>query len=285
MSSTSIITVLDPGVLTTVQDEGRPGFAHLGVPRAGALDVPAAALANRIVGNGPSAAVLETVLGGLRLRSDTGVWIAVTGAPVPLSIDGRPRGVQVPEWVPAGAEVSLGTPDRGVRSYVAVAGGFAVPEVLGSRSTDTLSGVGPPPLVTGQELPVGASVGEIRAHDTPRGPAVGPLRLLPGPRRDWFADSALDVLCAGPYSVLAESNRVGLRLTGERLPRVRDGELASEGMVFGAIQVPPDGMPVVLLNDHPVTGGYPVIAVVEPGDLWQCAQLRPGEAVRFTHRR
>jgi len=266
-----MIEVLETGPLVTVQDRGRFGYAHLGVPRAGALDAPAAALANRVVGNGPGAAVLEVLLGGLVLRTDAGCWVAVTGAA------GRGRA----EWLPAGAELRIDRPATGLRSYVAVAGGIAVEPVLGSRSTDTLAWVGPPRVVAGARLPVGEPAREPAAFDTPRPPRTGPLRLVPGPRDDWFTDDALGVLCGSPYLVDADSNRVGMRLDGPPLTRRRDGELPSEGMVLGAVQVPPTGRPVVLLADHPPTGGYPVIGVVHPDDLWQCAQLRPGEQVTF----
>ena len=274
--------VLDAGPLTTVQDRGRPGHAHLGVPRAGVLDPPAAALANRLVGNPPDAAVLEVTLGGLQLRAGGGRWVAVTGAAGPVWVDGAARGHDRPEWVPGGSVLRVGTPLTGVRSYVAVAGGIVVAPVLGSRSTDTLAWVGPPRVETGAELPVGEPGGDPRALDTPRPPRAGPLRLTPGPRDDWFVDGAVDVLCGAAYTVAAESNRVGLRLTGPVLERSRPGELASEGLVVGAVQVPPSGQPVVFLADHPVTGGYPVIGVVDEDDLWQCAQLRPGDDVRFT---
>jgi len=273
------LEVVAAGVATTVQDLGRPGFAHLGVPRSGALDRPAAALANRLVGNSVDAAVLEVTLGGLALRTDAGCWVAVTGAAVPISVGGRPGAYAEAQWLPAGATLALGTPASGVRSYVAVAGGIAVDPVLGSRSTDTLSGIGPAPLVAGAVLPVGAGRSPVALDTPPRREADG-LRLHPGPRPEWFASDALDRLCGGRWTVLPASDRVGLRLTGEPLVR-RDGELASEGMVLGAVQVPPDGQPVVFLADHPTTGGYPVVAVVDPADLWQCAQLRPGEVISF----
>ena len=153
--------------------------------------------------------------------------------------------------------------------------------MLGSRSTDTLAWVGPPRVEDGSTLPVGTPAGPPAAVDTPRPPVRGPLRVAPGPRADWFAGDALARLCATPYVVTEESNRVGLRLDGDPPERVRDGELPSEGMVLGAVQVPPGGQPVVLLADHPPTGGYPVLAVVHPDDLWQCGQLRPGEELRF----
>jgi biotin-dependent carboxylase-like uncharacterized protein len=276
-----VITVERSGALATVQDRGRTGFAHLGVPRAGPLDRPAATLANRLVGNGPDAALLEVTWGGLELTSEAGVWVAVTGAPTPVDVDGAERGRDRAEWVPAGGRLRLGAPPTGVRSYVAVAGGVDVAPVLGSRSTDTLAWVGPPRVVDGTRLPVGAPGGPPAPLDTPRPPLPGPLRLTPGPRADWFAADALDRLCSAPYAVGAASNRVGLRLEGEPAARVRDDELSSEGMVLGAVQVPPDGQPVVLLADHPPTGGYPVLAVVHPDDLWQCGQARPGEQLWF----
>jgi len=275
------LTVELAGPLTTVQDRGRTGLAHLGVPRAGPLDRPAAELANRLVGNGADAALLEVTWGGLELTTDHGVWLAVTGADVPVEVDGSERGRDGAEWLPAGGRLRLGSSARGVRSYVAVAGGIDVPPVLGSRSTDTLAWVGPPRVADGSTLPVGTPAAPPAALDTPRPPAPGPLRVSPGPRADWFGGNAIERLCAAPYVVTADSNRVGLRLEGDPPPRLRDDELPSEGMVLGAVQVPPGGQPVVLLADHPTTGGYPVLAVVHPDDLWQCGQLRPGEELRF----
>ena len=269
------------GSLTTVQDRGRRGLAHLGVPRAGPLDAPAAELANRLVGNGVDAALLEVTWGGLEVTADDGVWVAVTGAPVALEIDGAERGCDRAEWVPAGGRLRLGAPRAGVRTYVALAGGIAVDPVLGSRATDTLAWVGPPRVEDGAELPIGAAVAPPAPLDTPPPRRAGPLRVWPGPRADWFTADALERLCATAYVVGEESNRIGLRLDGGAPARVRDDELPSEGMVLGAVQVPPGGQPVVLLADHPPTGGYPVLAVVDPDDLWMCAQLRPGDELRF----
>lgn len=275
------LSVHRAGPLTTVQDRGRVGLAHLGVPRAGALDAPAAALANRLVGNGPDAAVLEATGGGLEVSASVGRWVAVTGAEVPVSVDGAARSWGRAEWLPAGARLRLGTPTSGVRAYVAVGGGLDVPRVLGSRSTDTLAWVGPPRVLDGAELPLGVPTGSPATTDVPPPRRPGPLRVAPGPRADWFAPDALSRLCAVPWTVAADSDRVGLRLDGEAPRRVREGELPSEGMVLGAVQVPPGGQPVVLLADHPTTGGYPVLAVVRSEDLWRCAQARPGGVLRF----
>jgi len=280
------LTIDDAGPLLSVQDAGRPGWAHLGVPRAGALDRPAADLANRLVGNSAATAVLETTLGGATLTVSGAAVLAVTGAEASVRVDGRPVAFAAPFAVPAGASVSVGRAVRGVRSYVAVAGGVAPEEVLGSRSTDTLAQVGPGLLHDGDVVPLGDPVGRPAASDLgeARGfgrPAVLGLHL--GPRDDWFAD-ALATLTSSTYTVTGEANRVGLRLEGPRLARAREGELSSEGIVLGAVQVPPSGQPLVFLHDHPTTGGYPVVGVVDPADLWQCAQLRPGEQVRFSRR-
>jgi biotin-dependent carboxylase-like uncharacterized protein len=275
------LTIRSVGTSVLVQDLGRPGWAHLGVPRAGALDGPAAALANRLAGNGDDAACLEVLLGGLATTTDHGVWVAVTGARCEVRIDGRPRDFAAAVWWPAGAELVLGTPDTGLRSYLAVAGGIVVEPVLGSRSTDTLAWVGPPAVVAGAVLPFGTTSGSPAPLDTPRPPVAGPLRIRVGPRADRVDGDVLDLLCRTSYTVSPDSDRIGLRLDGDPLPRTTTDEVASEGMVLGAVQLPPDGRPVVFLADHPTTGGYPVVAVVEEEDLWQCAQLRPGEPVRF----
>jgi len=274
------------GPLTTVQDTGRPGYAALGVPRSGALDRPAAALAARLVGLPPRAAVLEVTLGGLRLAAPPRpCWVAVTGARAPVTADGRARPHAEAFWWATGP-LELGAPADGVRSYVALGGGLEVAPVLGSRSTDVLAGLGPAPLAPGDVLPVGDAPGTPVAVDVAGVRRPGLLRLHPGPRADWV-DDALERLCRARWRVLPASNRVGLRLTpeDEALPRAAayaGAELPSEGMVLGAVQVPPDGGAVVFLSDHPTTGGYPVVAVVDETDLWQAAQARPGERVGFT---
>jgi len=280
---TRALRVIAPGPLTTVQDGGRPGWAHLGVPPSGWLDPDAATLANRLVGNDEHAAVLECLLGGVTLEATAAVSLAVTGGHCPVRVGARaaPHGAAVA--VPAGATVSLGRVTSGLRCWVAVAGGIVVDPVLGSRATDTLSGLGPPVLRAGTSLPVGAATGTPSVgHAVPpaaRGPAV--LRCTPGPRAGWFTAEAARTLAGATYAVHPDSDRVGLRLTGPPLERLVTDELPSEGIVLGAVQVPAAGRPVVFLRDHPTTGGYPVIAVVHPDDLGRCAQLRPGDAVRF----
>ncbi|WP_106401914.1 5-oxoprolinase subunit C family protein [Actinocorallia populi] len=279
-----MIEVLRPGPLATVQDLGRPGLAELGVPVSGAADAAALTLANRLVGNPEGAAALELTLGGARLRFARPSWVALTGAPAPWTLDGRPSPVNAPCFVPAGATVDVGVPARGLRTYLAVRGGIAVEPVLGSRATDLLSGLGPAPLAAGDRLPVGEAAGEFPEVDVapvPGPPADPVLHVVPGPRDDWFAPGALALLTGSPYEVTSQSNRVGVRLAGPVLPRTREGELPSEGMVTGALQIPPNGLPILFLTDHPTTGGYPVLAVVTTPDLPLAAQLRPGDHVRF----
>ncbi|HEY8979023.1 MAG TPA: biotin-dependent carboxyltransferase family protein [Streptomyces sp.] len=278
------LAVVRAGALTTLQDQGRPGHAHLGVPHSGALDPGTAALVNRLVGNPPSAAVLETTLDGCALRPRCPVTVAVSGAPCPVTVDGRPAPWGAPVHVPAGALLEVGAATAGLRSYVAVSGGFLVEPVLGSRSTDLLSGLGPAPLANGTVLPLGSpSPPSARVDTAPRQapPAELVLRVTPGPRADWFTPEALRTFTTRAYRVSPASNRIGLRTEGPVLERARTGELPSEGMVLGAVQVPPDGHPVVFLADHPTTGGYPVIAVVRAGDLAAAAQAVPGIPVRF----
>ncbi|WP_131738090.1 biotin-dependent carboxyltransferase family protein [Actinomadura roseirufa] len=280
-----MIEVIRPGPLATVQDLGRPGHAHLGVPRSGAADERALRLANRLVGNPEGAACVEFTLGGATLRFDSPAWIAVTGAPAFLRVDGRGSGAHAPCHVPAGAAVELGTPPSGLRSYLAVRGGLMVGRVLGSRSTDVLSGLGPAALTSGDRLPVGGTEGlddiTVDLAPAPPLPASPVLRILPGPRDDWFGPDAITALTSTPYTVTPETNRVGIRLDGAPLARTREGELSSEGMVTGAVQVPPSGLPIVFLADHPTTGGYPVIGVLASAEVPRAAQLRPGQTVRF----
>ncbi|OQR59329.1 allophanate hydrolase [Streptomyces maremycinicus] len=278
------VSVVRAGALTTVQDRGRPGHAHLGVPRSGALDAPAAALVNRLVGDRPDAAVLETTLTGCALRPRSDVTVAVGGAPCRVTVDGGPVAWGAPVRVPAGALLDIGPAVSGVRTYVALAGGVIVEPVLGSRSTDLLSGLGPAPLTDGTVLPLGPERvphARVDVAPQPAPPAELVLRVTLGPRDDWFTQEALRVFASRTFLVSSASNRIGLRTQGPALERSRDGELASEGMVLGAVQVPPAGRPVVFLADHPTTGGYPVIGVVRTGDLAAAAQAAPGTPVRF----
>ncbi|MDL9938022.1 biotin-dependent carboxyltransferase family protein [Gordonia sp. ABSL1-1] len=287
------LQVLSTGPLATVQDSGRPGFAHLGVPHSGAADRTSFGLANRLVGNRESAAAIEVTLGGLRLRADADILVAVTGALTTVSVNGSPVGLAVGTTLRAGDELSVGTPRQGCRNYVAIRGGVDVPPTLGSRSTDTLSGLGPMPLRAGDELPVGAEVDDWPAIAA--APADGTihqvtvLRYSPGPRAGHADDPEL--LRRGLWQVGADSNRVGIRLArradsefGALRHRLDAAELRSEGIAHGSVQLPPGGNPVIFLADHPVTGGYPVIAVLDAAAADLAAQLTPGSTVRFRNR-
>ncbi len=295
---TRTVETLQPGPLTTIQDAGRPGRGHLGVPRSGAADSASLRLANALVGNEAGAAGLEVTLGRLGLRLHCDALLAVAGAPALARVlppDGA--GYDPPHGsafaVPAGSVVRLGSPGTGLRSYVAVDGGIDIAPVLGSRSADLLSGLGPAPLRAGDVLPLGpawagASGSELmapRGDEAPVPPGPGAeveLRAVAGPRDDWFTVQACDALTRASYQVTAASNRTGLRLAGPRLLRTNRAELPSEGVALGSLQVSHDGQPILLLADHPTTGGYPVIAVVCAADVDRAAQLRPGNRVRFS---
>jgi len=267
------IVVLEPGLLTTVQDRGRPGFAHLGVPPAGAADPTAYELGNRMVGNPPGAAVLEATLVGPALRFDRTATIALTGATEPRL-----------ETVAPGDVLEVGRSVEGARIYVCIRGGIELAPTLGSRSTDLLTGLGPAPLAAGDILHLGPEPADrprpeaVPGHGLPGTPT---LRVVPGPRADWFAASALATLSSAAWRVSSSSNRVGIRLEGPTLERARHDELLSEGLVTGSLQVPASGQPILLMQDHPTTGGYPVIGVVRSDDIWRAGQLAPRQHVRF----
>ncbi len=297
---TGALEVVRTGPLSLFQDLGRSGLADVGVGRSGAADRSSYLAANRLLGNADNAVAIECVLGGLSLRAMSDVRVAVTGASPPITVDGEPIRYGSPVGLAAGQVIKLGTPKSGLRSYLAVGGGFAVPPVLGSGSTDTLSGLGPKPLQRGDLLRVGAIAEPAKegAAQRDKRPAVAEcgvpesgvvtLRAVLGPRDDWF-DSAAD-LAVGQWVVSPNSNRVGIRLDrpdgppGQDAPMLRrkdSRELPSEGLALGSVQVPPSGQPVLFLADHPVTGGYPVIAVVLQDDVDLAAQVRPGQLLRF----
>lgn len=277
--------MLAPGPLATVQDLGRPGQAHLGVGTSGACDRASLRRANRLVGNPEVAAGLEITLGGAGLRARGRLVVALTGAHGPVLVDDVPVAMDAPLEVHDGAVLRVETPGAGLRTYLAVQGGLDVAVVLGSRASDLLAGLGRPPLVAGDVIPVGAQaqgwapVDVAPGRHLPHGEVV--LRVVLGPHESWFTGEAVHRLGATTYEVTSQSNRIGLRLAGAALERARADELPSEGLLPGAVQVPPSGRPMVLLADHPATGGYPVIAVVRDADLDLAGQLRPGQRVRL----
>lgn len=280
------ILLLRSGPLALVQDRGRPGLAHLGVGAAGAMDREALALANRLVGNDPDAAGIELLLGGAELEADAPLWFAVAGAWGEVTAGGRPVEPHTATLLGTGERLVFPLAGRGIRYYLAVRGGIDFPPVLGSRSRDTLAGLGPEPLRGGEVVPVGPepptpipSVDVVPIDAPPEGTVT--LDVRPGPRRAWFSEESWDALLHRDWQVSSRSDRSGVRLEGPALERTDARELPSEGMVPGAIQVSPDGAPTILAVDHPVTGGYPVIAVVTDASLDSLAQLRPGQPVRF----
>ena len=248
------VDVIAPGPLTTIQDLGRAGWAHIGVPRSGAADRPALILANRLAGNPDGAAALETTLAGPRLRFDGPAVMALAGAPVSEVPMHQPISVK------AGEELRIGAARRGLRTYIAFRGGIDAPLTLGSAATDVLSGLGPAPLRAGDVLELGFRGEKTTAGGgflTPEAECATAtvMRVLLGPRDDWFTRAAVAQLGGETFTVSPDSNRVGVRLRGPALERARGGDLRSEGLVPGALQVPPDGQPIVLLADHPTTGG------------------------------
>lgn len=283
------IRVVEAGLLSTLQDLGRPGAASIGVAGSGALDRASLRLANRLVGNPEGAACIEVTMGGLRAVATADAWAAVTGAWGPVTLAGRPVDPGRAFRWNAGDELQIGWFAQGARAYLAVRGGWDGPVVLGSRATDLMAGLGPRPLSAGSEVAFAHAPGQ-----TPPAADIAPwtppdaeivVELAPGPRSGWFTPDARHVLYDAVWTVSGQADRVGIRLDGPELERIREGEVPSEGMIPGALQVPPSGRPTVLMADGPVTGGYPVIAVATDAGIDAFGQARPGTRVRFRHAR
>ena len=275
--------MVEPGPSLTVQDLGRPGHGRWGIPPGGAADRGSLRLANRLVGNPETAAALELTLGGAELRLSRGAFIAVTGAPTPLTVGPRAANLYAPQWVPTGHPLRFGRPATGLRTYVAIRGGIETAPMLGSRSVDPPSGFGSA-LILGDCLPLGAVSGDLPGVDLAPQPGwgtVAELAVVPGPRSSWCPPEGLAAFAAQTWVVGTDSNRVGVRLLGEAVARNKLPELASEPAIRGAVELPPDGQPIVFMADHPTTCGYPVIAVLDPASTDACAQLRPGDRARF----
>ncbi len=280
-----MIQVASPGLFTTVQDLGRWGHQHHGVPVAGPMDPFAHRLANLAVGNDAGCATLEITLAGPRLRFDRPVRFALTGAQCALTLDGRHVEPNVPIEAASGSELSIGWATRGARAYLAMSGGIDVPPVLGSRSTHTPSRMGG---LDGRALKAGDRLAVVQAprHDSrsivplalPDGGAR--VRIQPGPEAAAFADDALRVLTGSHLVLHQDSNRMGFRLIGPALEPPVPGGL-SVATTMGTIQVPPDGQPILLMADCQTTGGYPRLAHVISADLGLAGQLKPGDWIGF----
>jgi biotin-dependent carboxylase-like uncharacterized protein len=269
------IRVVSPGLQTTVQDLGRFGGAHYGVSASGAADALALRAGNLLVGNAENAPAVEMTLQGATFEFESDAVVALTGSDF---------GAGLPLWsaveVKGGTRLQCGATRSGARSYLAVRGGIATPKVMGSASAHVMTGVGGHPLRKGDVLPVGddavrrpRTTGATQVPEFARG---GFLRATPGPQADWFGGE----LYANLYLVAEESNRMGLRLRGEAIPS-RSGHMLTEGVPLGAVQVPPDGQPIILFVEHQTTGGYPKPANVISADFWRLGQLRPRDEVRF----
>jgi biotin-dependent carboxylase-like uncharacterized protein len=282
---TTTLEILRTGPLALVEDLGRPGLAHVGVTRSGAADRRSHTLANRLVANPGDRATIEVTFGGLTARVRGGdLAIAVTGADTDPAVNGVPFGTNSIHYAHDGQVISLGAPHSGLRTYLAVRGGIDVTPVLGSRSYDVMSAIGPQPLQPGDVLPVGEHTDDF--PELEQAPVASftedliELLVVPGPRDNWLTDP--DALVHTDWVASDRSDRVGMRLVGTPLQHRWPGrQLPSEGATRGAIQVPPNGQPVILGPDHPVTGGYPVAGVVSDDDIDRVAQIRPGQHVRL----
>ncbi|WP_027712721.1 5-oxoprolinase subunit PxpC [Dickeya chrysanthemi] len=280
-----MLKIIRAGLQTTVQDLGRPGWRRLGISQCGALDSPALKLANLLVGNDENAAALEITLGQLVVTFTTPCWIALSGADCHAALDGKTLWTGWCFAVQRGQTLRLRSPRNGMRSYLAVSGGIAVPDVLGSRSTDLTAGIGGlagRPLAEGDELPLGVprrlpsrSVGVKQLLFSNR------IRVLPGPEYQEFSEEARDDFWRTGWHLSPQSNRMGYRLLGPALKREKQREMMSHGLLPGVIQVPHNGKPIVLMADAQTTGGYPRIGCVIDADLYNMAQLRLGEPVHF----
>lgn len=282
------LEVVRTGLPVLVQDLGRTGLAAVGVGRSGAADRGAYLLGNRLLHNDNGEAALEITFGSAEFALHRSMTLTLTGAHAPARLDGVPVPYCAPFHARAGQRLSLDAPTSGLRSYLCVRGGIVVQPVLGSCASDTLSGVGPAPLAAGDSVEVGNAPPDwhprvdVAPVPTPSGGLLT-LPLTPGPRNDWLAD--FTALLQTTWTVSTDSDRVGMRLDGPALarhPEFEGVELPSEGVVRGSIQVPTGGQPVVFGADHPVTGGYPVVAVLTDVAADRAAQARPGQQLRFT---
>lgn len=289
------LEVLAPGMLTTVQDLGRSGLQHLGLPVSGAMDPSSHRLANALVGNAREAATLEVTLTGPALRFHDARLVAVAGAWFELTLDEQPVPMATTFHVVPGATLRFGARRRGARAYIAVSGGVDVPPVFGSRATHLTTAMGGwqgRALARGDRLPLGTApppagavrVGpDVNARVVALGAVSDPwhVRVLAGPQDDLFVDGALESLTTNPYHVSVDADRVGFRLEGARLAHRAGADILSDGTPAGSLQVPASGLPVLLMADRQTTGGYAKLAIVISADLGVAAQAAPGDRLQF----
>ncbi len=282
-----LLVVIKPGMLTTVQDLGRQGYQGLGVPVAGPMDWYSHRLANRLLGNAPSAAALEITMLGPELEAEADVMCAIAGGAFDVSVDGRPQALNVPFTVAAGSRLRIGSSSAGARATVAIRGGIDLPPTLGSRSTHLVSHMGPfggRALLAGDRLPIGEPSPRLRFFtfvplSIARGSAT--VRVVPAAHRERFTDAAWETLLGSRFGVTPQSNRMGFRLDGPPLEHVRGADILSEATPVGAMQVPSSGQPILLMADRQTTGGYTTIANVITADLPLAGQLAPGDWLSF----
>jgi antagonist of KipI len=285
--ATAAIAVLEPGPQTTVQDLGRPGHLRSGIPPSGPVDRPSFVIANRLVGNADGAAGLECTVMGPRFEATAAGAIAVTGAEMPVTLNGT----EVPSWstlvVRPGDVVRVGPARAGARGYIAFAGGIDVPVVLGSRSTylrGRLGGIEGRALRKGDSLCLFPAPLPLIRSMTPRPVAFGDepvLRVVLGPQAHRFTDEGIATLLGHAYEMLPQSDRMGARLAGPRIAHRGGHDILSDGIAFGSIQVPGDGQPIALLVDRQTTGGYTKIATICSFDIGRLGQVKPGQRMRF----
>ncbi|HKZ07826.1 MAG TPA: biotin-dependent carboxyltransferase family protein [Methylomirabilota bacterium] len=283
------LLVHDAGPLTTVQDLGRMAQLRVGLPRSGPMDRDAFVLANRLVGNDDNSAALECTLMGPRLEFADARWVAVTGADVPVTLDGAEQAAWTAFPVRAGGVLKIGAARSGVRSYLAVSGGLDTPLVLGSRSTylrGALGGIGGRALRKGDTLPLGRATGapaprRVRAERIPTYGDEPSIDAILGPQDDRFTSAGIAALFDGPYEMLPQSDRMGARFRGARIEHTRGHDIISDGIALGAIQVIGEGQPIVLLVDRQTAGGYTKIATVCSYEIGRVGQLKPGQRLRF----
>lgn len=287
---TGVLRVIQPGMLTTIQDRGRWGLQARGVPVAGPMDPYAHRVANAIVGNRADAATLEVTLIGPELEFEDERVVVVTGAAFQLTIDGRPAPHATAFLASAGARLRFGSRLRGARAYIGIAGGVAVEPTLGSRATHLISrmgGLDGRQLKAGDHLPLGdwkdneplASRPWADAMPMPEGHAS--IRVLPGPQVECFAGDALAMLQSAPYTIGGKSDRMGFRLEGPGLRHARGADIISDATPLGVLQVPASGQPILLMADRQTAGGYPKIATVISADISVAGQLAPGDTIGF----
>jgi antagonist of KipI len=284
-----VIQVIAPGLFTTVQDLGREGFGPMGVSPSGAADAVSLRMGNRLVGNAEGAAGLEMTLLGGTFEFPDGAVLALTGSDFGATLDGKPVELWTALEAKPGQTLKLGPTQTGARCYLCVRGGIEVKAFLGSASTHILSGLGGfegRALRKGDVMKIGAASGSARkrrvsARALKEMQPRKVLHVTPGPQEDWFPEASRRVFYESTYRVAEETNRMGIRLQGASVAKAAEGELTSEGVSLGAVQVPEGGLPIILFVEQQTTGGYPKIANVISADFHSLGQLRPRDEIRF----